>query len=103
MESFDVMKVNVLKRSKNELRIEIEGEGHSFCNALQKLLLEDNSIEFSGYRVPHRLISHPIIYLRTKGSRKPEEALIDASKALSSEVKEVRKAFEEALQKTGTG
>jgi len=49
------MKVNVLKRTGNELKIEVEGEGHSLLNLLQKTLLEDDSIEMAGYHVPHPL------------------------------------------------
>ncbi len=35
------MKVNVLKKSKGFLKIEVEGEGHTFGHLMQDALLED--------------------------------------------------------------
>jgi DNA-directed RNA polymerase subunit L len=72
------MKVKVLKKSENELKIEIEGSSHGLCNLIQKKLLEDKRVDFAGYDVPHPLASSPIIFLRVKGKAKPEDALIDA-------------------------
>ena len=48
------MKIKVLMKTGNELKMEIEGEGHSFCNALQKLLLGEETIEIYG-TVAHHL------------------------------------------------
>jgi len=72
------MKIRVLKKEENELRIELEGGSHGICNLIQKRLLEDDRVDFAGYDVPHPLASSPIIYLRMKGQAKPEDALIDA-------------------------
>ncbi len=92
------MKIKVLKRASNELSIEIEGEGHSFCNVLQKALLEDKTIEMAGYKIPHPLASSPIVYVRTKGNRKPETAIREAVKKVRKRNKEFRKTFEKALK-----
>jgi DNA-directed RNA polymerase subunit L len=72
------MKIKVLKKSGNELKIEIEGGTHGLCNLLQKRLLEDKTVDFAGYDVPHPLVSNPIIYVRMNGNAKPEDALIRA-------------------------
>ena len=72
------MKVKVLKKAENELKIEIEGSSHGLCNLIQKKLLEDKRVDFAGYDVPHPLASNPIIYLRMKGKAKPEDALLSA-------------------------
>ena len=72
------MKINVLKKSDNELKIEIEGGSHGICNLLQKKLLEDKTVDFAGYDVPHPLASNPVIYVRMKGNAKPEDALTKA-------------------------
>jgi DNA-directed RNA polymerase subunit L len=92
------MKVEILKDTKKELNIEIEGEDHTFCNALQKVLLEDNLIELAGYNIHHPLISNPIIYIRTKGRRKPENALKEAALKLQTRAKDFRHAFERELK-----
>ena len=72
------MKIKILKKEGNELKIEIEGGTHGLCNLLQKRLLEDKTVDFAGYDVPHPLASNPIIYVRMKGSAKPEAALLRA-------------------------
>ena len=87
------MKINVLKRSENELKIEIEGSTHGICNLLQKRLLEDKTVDFAGYDVPHPLASNPIIYVRMKGKAKPEAALIKAVE----KVREANDAFSKEL------
>jgi DNA-directed RNA polymerase subunit L len=90
------MKINVLKHEGDELRIELVGEGHSFCNALQSVLLKDETLELVGYNIPHPLIGQPTIYLRTKGRRDPWIALLNAAKALDKELNQIQRTFQEA-------
>ena len=92
------MKVKVLERTSNELKIEVEGEGHTLCNVLQKTLLEDDTIEIAGYDVPHPLFDSAIVYARTKGRRKPETAVKEAAEKILSLSKEFRKSFKKALK-----
>jgi len=92
------MSIKVLKKEPNELRIEIEGGGHTFCNVLQKALLEDETVEMAGYDIHHPLISHPVIYVRTKGKRHPETALREAAEKVRSRSREFRVSFEKALK-----
>jgi len=87
------MKIKVLKKADNELKIEIEGGSHGLCNLIQKRLLEDKRVEFAGYDVPHPLASSPILYVRMKGRTTPEEAIIDAVE----KVKEANEAFGKEL------
>ena len=89
------MKLKVLSKSEKELKIEIEGGSHGICNLLAKRLLEDKTVEFAGYDVPHPLASSPIIYLRMKGTVKPETALIKAVE----KVREANDAFSEELNR----
>jgi DNA-directed RNA polymerase subunit L len=89
------MKIKVLKKTENELKIEVEGAGHTLCNLLQKRLLEDENVDLAGYDIPHPLASNPIIYVRTKGKEKPEEALLNAVK----KAREMNKEFSKELQK----
>jgi DNA-directed RNA polymerase subunit L len=88
------LKVKVLKKTANELKIEVEGTGHGLCNLLQKKLLEDKKVELAGYDVPHPLASNPVIYVRTKGTAKPQDALI----AAAEKAREVNNAFAKALE-----
>lgn len=92
------MKIKILKRASKELKMEVEGEGHTFSNVLQKALLEDGAIEIAGYNLPHPLVSSPIIYVRTKGRQRPETAIRNAVKKLRKQNKEFRTSFKKALK-----
>lgn len=89
------MKVKILKKSENELKIEIQGTSHGLCNLLQKKLLENKHVDFAGYDVPHPLASSPVIYIRMKGNNKPEDALIDAIER----IKETNTTFSKELER----
>jgi len=90
------MKVKILKKTPNELKIEVQDIGHTLCNLLQKRLLEDENVDLAGYDIPHPLASNAIIYIRTKSKVKPEEAL---KKAVKRTLK-MNKEFSQKLQKT---
>lgn len=91
------MRVTVRKRAGNELRLAIEGEGHSFCGAIHSALLKNKSIELSGYNLAHPLEARPELYLRTKSGEKPEDALLKAMDALKNELNSIRDAFRQAV------
>ncbi len=90
------MKIKVLSKSKNEIKIEIEGAGHTLCNILQTKLLEDKNVDLAGYDVPHPLTAKSIIYVRMNGTSKPETALIKAAK----EAIKLNKSFRLNLDKS---
>ncbi|RJS79460.1 DNA-directed RNA polymerase subunit L [Candidatus Bathyarchaeota archaeon] len=92
------MKVKILKKTASELKIEVEGAGHTLCNLLQKRLLEDENVDVAGYDIPHPLASNPIIYIRTKGDVKPEEALKKAVERALDMNKEFGEQFQKALK-----
>jgi DNA-directed RNA polymerase subunit L len=89
------VEVKVLSKSKNELRFEVVGEDHTFCNLLQNVLLQDKNVELAGYDQPHPLIRSSIVYLRTKREASPEKTLLNA---LSS-IQELNKEFNEKFGK----
>jgi len=89
------VKIKVLKKTANELKIEIEGTGHGLCNLLQKKLLEDKSVDMAGYDISHPLVSNPVVYVRMKGAAKPEDAL----KKAAEKAREANEAFSKELEK----
>ena len=98
MEKWSFMKIKILRRESTELKIELEGEGHTFCNMLQKTLLEDEEVEMAGYDITHPLMTKSIVYVRTRGRRGPEAALRDAAKKLRKRSKGLRRALEKAFK-----
>ncbi|MGP8070997.1 MAG: RpoL/Rpb11 RNA polymerase subunit family protein [Candidatus Bathyarchaeia archaeon] len=94
------MEVKVLSKSKNELRLEIIGEDHTFCNLLQNILLEDKNVELAGYDQPHPLIRSSIIYVRTKREVSPEKTLLNALENVRELNKEFNEKFAKAVEPT---
>jgi DNA-directed RNA polymerase subunit L len=92
------MKIKILNRTKNELKIEVDGAGHTFCNVVQKALLKNSSVDLAGYDVPHPLNSSPVIYLSTKRRSKPEIVLREAVRTVQKDTKMFRTAFDKALK-----
>lgn len=90
--------MKVLKKTQNELRVEVNGVGHTLCNLVQKRLLEDENVDLAGYDIPHPLASNPIIYVRTRGSAEPEEALRRAVKRTLETNMEFEKELGKALK-----
>ena len=91
------MKVNFLDESKNELTLELEGEGHSFSNALHAMVTTNDAVDFAGYNIAHPLVAQPIFYIRMKGRKKPKTALFKGSRDLMKKLDDLQKAFKKAL------
>lgn len=91
--------MKVLKKTPTELKIEVEGAGHTLCNILQKRLLEDENVDMAGYDVPHPLASNLMIYVRTKDTEKPETALRRAIERARDVNKEFKRELAKALKK----
>lgn len=94
------MNVKVLIKSSNELKVEIEGAGHTLGNLVQKRLMEDSHVDLAGYNVPHPLTASAIIFVRTKGRAKPEEVLLRAIEAARETDKEFGDLLKAALKKS---
>jgi len=92
------MEVKLLSKSKNDLRLEIVGEDHTFCNLLSTLLLEDKNVEIAGYDQPHPLIRSSIVYLRTKRDASPEKVLLNALAGIQELNKEFNEKFTKAVE-----
>ncbi len=92
------MKIEVKKNTANELKIEVEGEGHSLLNLLQKTILEDDTVEMAGYDVPHPLIDRAILYVHTKEKKSPEAVVKEATKKVQDLSKEFQKSFKKAAK-----
>jgi len=92
------MKASLLKKTSNELKIEIEGAGHTLCNVVQKKLLEDENVDMAGYDIPHPMVSKAVIFVRTKGKAKPEQVLKDAIEKARNMNKEFGKELTRTLK-----
>ena len=92
------MEIKILKKDRNELKIEIADEGHTLCNVVQKALLQNKSVDLAGYDIPHPLTATTLLYVRTKGRSKPEAVLRKAIKGVQEDTKTFRSALDKALK-----
>jgi len=93
------MNIKILKKTTDEMRIEIFGEGHTLCNLLQKALLEDETVEVGGYSVEHPLVSNPVVHVKMKEKRKPEKRPETALKEAAERVRHRSREFQVSLEK----
>ena len=83
------MELKILESKKNRLKLEVVGEGHTFCNLLKDGLWEAGA-DVAGYNLEHPLIGEP--WLLIEGDN-PEKTLTGAVNKLRSINKDLRAEF----------
>lgn len=86
--------IEILKSTKLELELMIPGESHTICNALRKILMEDEEIDYAVYGIDHPLIGEPIITIKAKRTKDPKKSLLRASNKLKDQSDEFKKLIE---------
>ena len=89
------MDIEVKKSTANELHFVMKGERHTFPNLLRETLLQDSSVAFAAYTLPHPLESDCEFVVKTKG-KTAKKALADATKQIEKNLAEFEKAFKAA-------
>ncbi len=92
------MKINVLEKEKNKIRIEIIGETHTFCNVLRKELWNDDDVKVAGYNIEHPLVSNPVLTLETD-KKDPKKVLESAIKRLRDKNDKIKEAVKSVSKK----
>ncbi len=82
------MEIVVLENEKNRLKLELKGEGHTFCNVLKKELWNDKNIDIAGYSIKHSLTAEPILTVEV-GSGDSKKVILDAVARLKKVNKEL--------------
>lgn len=93
------MRIKTIKKTKDELKLEIEGESHTFCNLLQNTLVEDRSVKIAGYDTPHPLTEKSIIYIKVKKDGTPKKVLERALKKINQRTDEFLSEFRKGIGK----
>lgn len=86
--------IEILNSTKLELELMIPGESHTICNALRKILMEDDEVDYAVYGIDHPLIGEPKIKIKVKRTKNPKKALLRASTKLKEDSKEFKKLIE---------
>lgn len=78
------MKVKILEHEKDKLRFVIEGEGHTFVNALVEEVLLDSEVDVAKYVIEYQF-SDPevLVTMKPKAKKTPEDVVIRALENIS--------------------
>lgn len=86
------MQINVLEHTKQRLKFELQGEGHTFCNVLRRELWLGKEPEIAGYAIEHSLVSQPIFVLESE-KHDPVSLLTAAVERLQKKTAELQEKF----------
>jgi DNA-directed RNA polymerase subunit L len=84
------MIVKVLELEKDKVRLTIQGEGHTFMNALVEELLSDPDVDVAKYMIEFQF-SDPELLVTTKGKKNPLPVIKKACKRISGHCNELIK------------
>ena len=60
------MKINITKREKGMIELDLSGEGHTLLNLVQSSLIENKNVEMAGYSKPHPLMDRSRLFIKLK-------------------------------------
>ena len=83
------MNIKILELEKDKTRIVIQGEGHTFMNALTEEILQDPDVDIAKYTIEFQF-SEPELLVTTNGKKDPLVAIKDACQRLSGYCDELR-------------
>jgi len=76
------MIIKVLELEKDKARLIVQGEGHTFMNALTEEILRDPDVDVARYVIEFQF-SDPELFVSTTGKKDPLAVIIGACKRLS--------------------
>lgn len=92
------MQLRVLEKEPNKIVIEVNGEGHTLCNLLESVLLEDEDVKLASYNISHPLVAKPVIIVQTKENKSPEAALKETVEKILERGRKLKEEFEKAFK-----
>ncbi len=92
------MKVEKIKKTKNEIAISIDDVDETVLYPLRERLIEDEMVEFTNFFKGHPLLENPQIFVQVS-TGKPHTALKRASKSLANDYKKIKDRFQKAVAK----
>lgn len=85
--------LKTIKKTKNELEIEVFGENETILNPIVHVLLENKDVEYAACLTDHPLLNKRRLFIRVKKGN-PYDILKNTIKQLSDDVKKFGKNFE---------
>ena len=87
------MIVKVLELENNKARLILQGEGHTFMNALIDEILRDPAVDVAKYTIEFQF-SDPELLVTTKGKKEPLTVIRDACRKISRNCEKLIKSLE---------
>ena len=94
------MKIEVEKIGKNELELILWNEGHTFCNLIVNMALDNPDVEYCSYFIRHPLIPKSRLYILTK-KEDPIKILIDTANKIMEITNKIEEKFKVKLDSYG--
>ena len=76
------MRIVILEKTENFVKLRMEGESHTLLNLLTDILIDDDRVDIAWYDFKFPTVSEPILSIRTYGDD-PIEVLKDAARKIS--------------------
>ena len=87
------MELKTLKKTKNEVELEVIDENETILNPITHILLENDDVEYATYLAEHPLSNKRQLFIRMKKGS-PYDALKKAVETLLKEAKDFKKQIE---------
>jgi len=89
------MELKIIKKTKQELELEIKDEDATILNPINEMLLKNEDVDYASYISDHPEARRKKLYIRVKKSKKvdPVEILKESVKNLEAEIKKFSKDF----------
>jgi DNA-directed RNA polymerase subunit L len=87
------MNIKILELERDKARIVLQGEGHTFMNALTEEILRDPDVDIAKYTIEFQF-SDPELLVTTNGKKDPLMAIKEACQRLSGYCDELRETIE---------
>ena len=86
------MEVKIVTNEKNILELELVGADQSLAQLIAMKLNEENDVDFASYKVDHPILSHPVLYVRTKKGD-PSKLVLSVVASLKKNIENFKKQF----------
>ena len=85
-----MMEVTQVKKSKNELEVQINGANETLLGPLLNRTLADPQVDYASYYMGHIVLDDPRFYVRTKKGT-PKAALDRAMESIIADIAAIQK------------
>ena len=86
------MEIEVLKKDKNEIKLQFSEIDQGILNLIKSSLWEDNATKVASFMIAHPEIGKPVFLLKTKG-KEAKKVWNDAIEKLNTKVDKLKTNF----------